>query len=202
MLFIKTNGVTVAQHTIVMILIHPFIGFLGWHFRQNALLISTGNKRRGRTTRHNIRITSGIRTSWYQSTILGIFNQAGSKIILYFRPSQSPKNIQIPLCQPKGIRIIHVELHISLRIFGQCSRFIPDMNRLASPTFSIGIIRIIPIYIIYLMASQQYMPQVCIKLDLLIFRSAFHFNTAQIIIPDLSGIPTSFFKVPMLYFRV
>ena len=72
---------------------------------------------------------------------------------------------------------------------------------LFSNTFSSGqIIRILAIAIIYLMTPQQYVPQIGIKLGLLLKRTTLHINFSQPLIPNTLGRTLNLIKIPMFTF--
>ena len=142
---------------------HSSFGMIPFHRLERFLLIplpcqsfleSTRDKWSCRTSRHDIRITTGTRSAGKQISIHIVFQQRSRKIIQYRRISQSPERIQVPLCQPKRIGVIHMMFHLPFPVLSQLPYMETNIFRLCPYPGTIRIIRIFTVIIIQLMPSQ------------------------------------------------
>ena len=129
--FIVAYFVRAAHHaTAPVVGCHDAECLLGRHFGEYAFLVGTGDEWCGRASGHDVRIASGHGTARQQAAVAGILHEAGSEVVLHFRPGQPPKDVQVPLRKPKGIRTVHVEPCPSLVVFGQRAGMVFHVDRL------------------------------------------------------------------------
>ena len=152
-------------------------------FAHQPFVIGRDDERRGRTSGHDVGISSGAGPPGNQPAVVGIADERGRHFVGHFGPSQPPQDVEVPLREPEGVGIIHVMHDAACRIARERAGLDPDVARERTCALAVRQVGVFAVHVVDLVAAQQDMPQVGVEFCPLLLRAAFYLDASQPFVP-------------------
>jgi hypothetical protein len=183
-----------------MIAFHGLVGVFDVDFAEEPLLVGGGDEAGCRASGHNEGVPPGGGTAWQGAAVVRVAHQGGGEVIQQLGPAETPEHIEVPLRQPEGIGIVHVERGFALGVAGQAMDAQGGVR--ARVGCGVHVDGVIAAGIIEFVPAQERVPEVGVELDLLGSAAAADADLAQPVVPFLSGVGTNLVEGPVGTFQL